>query len=388
MRIAFNLKYFQAGRIGGQESVLRQLAAGLDARPLTPDQQLFALCPSSERDAVTGMCAWEGVEHVAPDESHRGMARAVRRLRPDLYLCPLLVIEPPSPPCPTVVSVPDLQHETYPELFAPETLENRRRTYAHAVAHADLILTISGYARGTILECYPNTDPERIVIAPPGIDPALEEHLEHPVENGRGGFGLPDDYLLYPANFWPHKNHARLLEALAELRKTGLEPFLVLTGDSGSGFDSVRAQIEQLDLAAQVRFLGRLPAADFAPLMRGARAVIFPSLYEGFGLPVLEAFHCDTPVLCSNVTSCPEVAGDAALFVDPASVESLAAGLRRIWTDAGLRASLVEKGRVRRAQLARERSFETVRAALLRAVRYPKPRPGVLRRLFAGAAPC
>jgi glycosyltransferase involved in cell wall biosynthesis len=385
VRIVFNLKYFRAGGIGGQESVIRQLAAGLARFPLDPRQQMFAFCPPGERAAVESMCSWAGFESVAIDESDRNMARALRRLRPDLYLCPMLVVEPPDPPCPTVISVPDLQHETYPELFSPEVLANRRRTYGYAVGYADMILTISDYARGTILERFPDIDPARVVVSRPGLEPAFEAALAAAAP--ARALNLPQDYLLYPANFWMHKNHVRLLEAIARLRHQGVRPFLALTGDPGSGFERVTGEIERLGLSEQVRFLGRLPTAEFVAAMRGARAVVFPSLYEGFGLPILEAFHCDTPVLCSNVTSCPEVAGDAALLLDPASTDSIAARLARIWSDPDLRTALVGKGRRRRAELAENRSFETIRAALTYALRHPKPRPGPLRRFFARARP-
>jgi glycosyltransferase involved in cell wall biosynthesis len=118
-----------------------------------------------------------------------------------------------------------------------------------------------------------------------------------------------------------------------------------------------------------------------------ARALVFPTLYEGFGLPILEAFHCDTPVLCSNVASCPEVAGDAALMVHPTSVPELADGIQRIWTDAGLRETLVAKGRVRREAFSWDETMEDVRASLRAVVKTPKTRIGAFRRLLRAFRP-
>ena len=379
MRIVINLKYFRAGRIGGQEGVIRALTAGLDAQPLGRDQKLFALCAAEERGAVAGMCDWAGVEIVALEDGAREIGRILGRLQPDLYLCPMLFIEPADPPCPTVAWMPDLQHETFPEFFTAETLANRRRNYGAAARRADLILTPSEYARRTILERYPETEPERVLLSYAGVDPAFLEpqHLEGADEN----WGLPADYLIYPANFWPHKNHTLLLESLAGLRAEGLRPTLALTGDPGSGFGRVEEEITRLELDDQVRFLGRLPIEDFARLLRGARALVFPSLYEGFGLPILEAFYCDTPVLCSNVASCPEVAGGAALIVDSASSAALSAAVRRIWTDAELRAALVEKGRERREEFSREGAADRIHAALTLAAVAPRPSSGGLRTL-------
>ena len=374
MRVAFHLKYFQAGRIGGHEVVIRRLTAGLAERPLAQGQRMFALCPPEEREAVAGMCPWDGIVPIRSDDGERRMARALRKLQPDLYLCPMAIVEPLEPACPTAVIIPDLQHETYPEFFAPEVLANRRRSYGEAVRSGDLVLTGSQYARRTILERYPETPPERVVAAYPGVDPAFESHGSSSAPDG-----LPSDYLLYPANFWPHKNHVRLLGALALVRKSGLAPSLVLTGDPSSGFDRVEPEIERLGLGGQVRFLGRLPMERFVPLLRKARALVFPSLYEGFGLPILEAFHCETPVLCSNVASCPEVAGDAALLVDPHSEEALAGAIRHIWTDSSLRAALVAKGRRRKLDFDWERSLEQIRAALLGVARRPGRSEGPLR---------
>ncbi len=326
---------------------------------------MFALCAPPQKEAVAGMCDWAGIEEIPRDGGIRPLANALRRLQPDLYLCPQHIVEPSDPHCVTVSLIPDLQHEACPELFAAEELANRRRSYAAAVHRADLVLTPSAYARSTILQRYPEADAERVIAAYPGVDPAFRADAWR--ERG--------DYLLYPANFWPHKNHARLMEALERLRQFGLAPPVVLTGDPGSGYQRVAAQIDSRGLERQVRFLGRLPLEDFVPLLRGARALAYPSLYEGFGLPIVEAFHCDTPVLCSRVASCPEVAGNAAMFVDPTDAASLASGLRRIWGDAGLRARLVKNGRRRREELDWNASLEHIRVALMWAFENPRRSP-------------
>ncbi|MEZ5364647.1 MAG: glycosyltransferase family 1 protein [Bryobacterales bacterium] len=384
MRIVFHLKYFRAGRIGGQESVIRQLAAGLERNPLATGQRLVALCPSEESAAVEGICHWDAVELIAADGGDRGMAQALSKVAPDLYVCPMAIVEPPDPRCPTVVGVPDLQHETYPEFFPVDVLANRRKSYGNAIRRADLVLTLSEYARGTIRACYPEVTPDRVIAAHPGLAPSFAAALASPDADTPHKLALPPNYLLFPANFWPHKNHSTLLRALAKLRGQGCTPFLVLTGDPGSGFERIENEIRSLGLESQVRFLGRVETREFVSLLRGARALVFPSLYEGFGLPILEAFHCDTPVLCSNAASCPEVAGDAALLVNPHSLDELADKLRHIWEDAELRADLVVRGRRRREELAAASSFEKIRAALLWALNNPKPRPGILRRLFGG----
>jgi glycosyltransferase involved in cell wall biosynthesis len=384
VRVVFNLRLLRAGQIGGMENVVRRMAAGLAAQPLSAEQQLIALCPPGERETVEAMCAWTDIVTVAPDESERRMARAVRRLRPDLLLCPLLNLEPLDAPCPGVAYIPDLQHETFPEFFSPEVLEWRRRVYAETARQADLIFTCSHYSRGTILARYPDTPPERVVVLYPGVDPEFEAAPAAP-SDAAARHGLPSDYLLYPANFWPHKNHRRILEALALLGDDA--PHLALTGSPSSGQSEIETEIARLGLEARVTPLGRVSREGLVDLMRLARALVFPSLYEGFGLPILEAFHSGTPVLCSNIASCPEVAGDAALLVDPRSADGLAEALRRIWTDADLRAELVEKGGVRRQAFAWERGAQTLRTALLAVAARRKPRPSAFRRLLRALRP-
>ena len=326
---------------------------------------MFAICAAEEGPAVEGMGVWNTIVRVDPAAGSQPLEKALRTLRPDLYLCPMHLVEPADPPCPVVSSIPDLLHEDLPEMFSEAELEARRRSYGAAVARADLILTLSEFSRSSILRRYAALEPRRVVAAYPGVDPVFEG----------GGAETREDFLLYPANFWPHKNHRRLLEALARLRASGLALPLVLSGDPASGMDSVVASASELGLDGQVSFVGRVSAEAFVSLLGRARALVFPSLYEGFGLPIVEAFCCDTPVLCSHTGSCPETAADAALLVDPRDTADLAAALKRIWTDAELREQLVDRGRRRRAELDWGRSLDRIREALLWTVRNPRPAP-------------
>jgi glycosyltransferase involved in cell wall biosynthesis len=145
----------------------------------------------------------------------------------------------------------------------------------------------------------------------------------------------------------PRKNLGRLLEAYALLRKRaqrGEAPGLVIAGRKGWLYDQIFQQVERLGLESKVVFPGYVPQDDLPALLSGARLFVFPSLYEGFGLPVLEAMACGTPVACSNVSSLPEVAGDAALLVDPLDVRGMAEAMNRLLQDEGLRTQLVERG--------------------------------------------
>jgi glycosyltransferase involved in cell wall biosynthesis len=193
----------------------------------------------------------------------------------------------------------------------------------------------------------------KITVVYPGCDRSLAPVTDRELLTSvRARYRLAHSYLLYVGTLHPRKNLVRLIEAFAFLTasldaetKDGASPLqLVLAGQKGWLYDDILAQVRKLGLTERVRLTGYLPPADLPALLSGARAFVFPSLYEGFGLPVLEAMACGTPVICSNVSSLPEVAGDAALLVDPLDVDALAAALEQVVVDPELRRALVERG--------------------------------------------
>jgi glycosyltransferase involved in cell wall biosynthesis len=165
--------------------------------------------------------------------------------------------------------------------------------------------------------------------------------------------------LLYPANPWPHKNHRVLIEAFAQFlgRARDSDLALVCTGAPGSAADELVELAQRLIPEGRFAFAGYLPEHEFAALLQRCRALIVPSLYEGFGLPVLEAMACDRPVLCSNTTSLPEVAGDAAILFDPRDPLAVAEAIQRLETEPGLDAALVQRGRARLAAFGSAREM-------------------------------
>src|SRR5262249_42109345 len=153
--------------------------------------------------------------------------------------------------------------------------------------------------------------------------------------------------IFYPAITWPHKNHIALLKALAVLREKGTIIPLVASGHQQEFYRTIEQWIRQLHLQDQVRFVGFVDSIELQCLYRLCRGLAFPSKFEGWGLPVTEAFSLGVPVACSNVTSLPEVAGDAALLFDPDQPEQIADAVYKIWTDDTLRATLVQRGKDR-----------------------------------------
>ena len=175
-------------------------------------------------------------------------------------------------------------------------------------------------------------------------------------------FALTHPFVLYVGNIKPHKNLERLIEAFAIARSGGPDDLrLVMIGDEISKYPALRQSVHRHRLDKHVRFFGFQPAATLVAFYRMARAFVFPSLYEGFGLPPLEAMANLTPVVTSNISSMPEVAGDAALLVDPHDPRAIADGIHRAVTDEALRADLIERGRRRAAAFSwREAAVRTL----------------------------
>ena len=231
---------------------------------------------------------------------------------------PLSVMIPPVSRIPTVSTVLDVQHEFLPEFFSGAERVYRKRVYGWTVRRSRLVITISRHSAETLVE--------RLGLAEERVRP-IHLGLDH--DRFRPGIGPRGEFVLYPALGWPHKNHARLFEAFGLLRQRhpGLE--LVLTGYDGRAPEGVRV-------------LGRVPQDELVRLYQNAAALVFPSLYEGFGQPPLEAMACGCPVACSNAASLPEVVGDAARLFDPESPEDMAAAVEDVldrpeeWARRGL----------------------------------------------------
>ncbi|HTC48155.1 MAG TPA: glycosyltransferase family 1 protein [Candidatus Aquilonibacter sp.] len=213
-----------------------------------------------------------------------------------------------------------------------------------ACRRAAKILTVSEFTRGQII-AWSGVSPQKVFNVGCGVDAAYKPEGD--------SYGLPFQYLLCVSNRKPHKNEFRVVEAFAKAR---LDPeiHLVFTGNVTPELDY---PIKKHSLQSRVQFVGMVPEEKLPALYRGAEALIFPSLYEGFGLPVLEAMACGTPVVTSKVTALPEIAGDATVLVDPTSIEEIAGATGKIVNDTSLRSQLREKG------LARARKFSWAHTA-------------------------
>jgi len=267
-------------------------------------------------------------------------------------------VTPPWCPCPTVVSVHDISYESHPEFFPARTRARMRALVPRAVRSAAAVLTISEFSRRDIAERY-RIDPARIVVTPLAAAPVFRPLPAAETESRLDRLGITGPYVLAVGNVQPRKNLVRLLEAFALARqRMDLPHRLVLVGRRAYRGDAILARQDALGLSAHVVTTGFVGDDDLVALYNGADVFAYPSLYEGFGLPILEAMECGAPVITSATTALPEVAGDAAELVDPCSVDDIAAALGRLLTSPGWRETLRARGMLRASEFSWRRVAE------------------------------
>jgi glycosyltransferase involved in cell wall biosynthesis len=271
--------------------------------------------------------------------------RVLRRLRPDWYVSTFFL--PPVTPCRAAVLVHDLSFRAHPEYFPRSVAFYMRLLTGWAIRRADLVVALSEFTRQEVARFHPAAASKARVVYPgvgreftPDVGAAADEAV-------LAALGVRQPYLLAVGNIHPRKNLARLLAAWELLRDAGRQPPpMVWAGlrrwASGPLFDRARA--------AGVHLPGFVAPERLPALYRRAAALAYPSLYEGFGLPPLEAMACGTPVLTSSTTSLPEAAGDAAIIADPTDVDALADGLARVLFDEAVRRDLRARGLARAAR--------------------------------------
>ena len=270
---------------------------------------------------------------------------------PDLIFCPFTATIFRGERIPVVCLVHDVQFTTYPQFFGERELAEREDAFRWACARANRIICPSNYVKNRVLglqnaqktgvNVVKNAAHTRFCVMPRGSRTDLLDAL-----------GLADEsYFLYPANFWPHKNHEMLVTAFAILlhRRPDLDARLVLTGAPGKQQPPVREFVRAAGIADRIHMPGFVSEEALTALMQGCLALVFPSLYEGFGMPVVEAMSMGRPVLCANTTALPEVAGDAALLFDPRAPFEIADAMERIMKDPALVRELSAKGKARAA---------------------------------------
>jgi glycosyltransferase involved in cell wall biosynthesis len=255
-----------------------------------------------------------------------------------------------------VLTVHDLSFLRVPECAHPVLRDYLLRVVPRSVRKADLILADSACTRQDVIDLL-DIAPERVQVVYPGVEPHFRPVEGQALLALREHYHLERPYILGVSTLEPRKNFTGLVEAFAFLRsRRDLPHELVIAGGKGWLYEPIFARVRELGLTDQVRFLGHVPDNDLPGLYSASACFAYPSFYEGFGIPVLEAMACGAPVVVSGTSSLPEAAGSAALLVDPYDVESLVDGLERVLFDQELRADL------RAAGFAQVRQFTWERA--------------------------
>jgi glycosyltransferase involved in cell wall biosynthesis len=263
---------------------------------------------------------------------------------------------------PTLYHPWDLQHVHYAHFFAPEERRDRDRIYRTLCRQARVVVAQTRWGAEDLVA---NLDvPRRKIAVIPAASPlaAYGEPAEDDLARVRAAYDLPDAFFLYPAQTWPHKNHLGLVDAVALLAGEGIRPAVVCAGWQNDFYGTIEGRVRERGLEGLIRFPGLVPGADVPALYRLARALVFPSLFEGWGFPLLEAFSAGLPVACSDIPVLREVVGPAAATFDPTRSEDVAATLKRVWEDDGLRRELAERGRARSREFSWERTARICRA--------------------------
>jgi alpha-1,3-rhamnosyl/mannosyltransferase len=270
----------------------------------------------------------------------------LRGMTPSVTHFPYIVM-PYLAPRPIVVTLHDLIPMHLPHLFTPGRRLLYRASLSLALRASAAVICVSEATLSDLNSAF-RLDPARLFV----IHEAAAEHFRpvsrNELERVRARHHLPDEYILFLGSNKPHKNIPALIDAFSRLRSA---PPLIIAGSEDPRYLQARKRAAQFKAQERTIFLGGVPEEDLPALYSGARAFVFPSLYEGFGLPPLEAMACGTPVACSDIPSLRKTAGDAALLFDPKEPEAIAAALERLLTDAALREDLRERGLRRAAEL-------------------------------------
>ena len=268
----------------------------------------------------------------------------LHRAQATLYHSPYYLM-PYCPGVPTVLTCYDFIPLVYPQYFSVTQHLIYRLAHILALQTASVVLAISQATKADLM-CYFRVASERIVITPLAADAHFTPRPPTQIATLRQKYALPERYVLYLGSNKPHKNLVRLVEAWGTLdrRSQVADCRLVLAGHWDERYSQTRETVAQLGLQDSVIFVGLAAEDDLPALYSGATLFVFPSEYEGFGLPVLEAMACGAPVACSKTSSLPEVVGDAAILFDPTDTEAIAGSLRRALASPDLRADLRERG--------------------------------------------
>ncbi len=332
----------------GISRYVRNLAANLTSQYPTADWKLFtAGVPADTQSPLDGATL---LTSLLSERNHQRMWYRLRLPMPvemwtgdlDIFHATDFHLPPTKASTKTILTIHDLAYEHLPQMTMPGMLNHLQRIVPRMVREADHIVAVSEATRADLYNLY-RVPIERITVIPHGVEerfsPDAEEDEHRRLQQK---YSLPNKpIILTVGTLQPRKNHLRLIQAFKSLAK---DYALVIAGSFGWDYQSVLAEVSALGIDHAVQFIGFVNDDDLPALYRAATLFVFPSLYEGFGLPVLEAMACGTPVITSNTSSLPEIAGSAALLIDPLDTGNMVSAMQNALTDKALRADLRRSG--------------------------------------------
>ena len=335
-------------RLGGNESYATNLIEAL-AEIDNVNQYTIFVTRSEALDRFSNR--WPNF-HVRATLPHTPLVRIPLTLSAELRRNRVDVLHvqftsPPFSPCPVVVSIHDLSFEHLPQTFKRRSRMQLRLTVRRSARNAAQVIALSEHARTDLINTY-HLRPEKVNVIPLAASAAFAPvDDDNELQRVRQTYGINRDYILSVGSIQPRKNLHRLIEAYSLLRRKWTEgklPQLVLVGKNAWLYEEILRSAKDLEVGASIRLTGYVPESDLPALYSGALCFVYPSYFEGFGLPPLEAMKCGAPVIVGNKTSLPEVVGDAALMIDPFDVNAIAGAIEKIISEADFRTALRAKG--------------------------------------------
>ena len=357
MRVGINLTHLNPGQNGGIEHYIRSLVYCFPKVIPYHEYIIFAL-----RNVIHTIDEPEQYEIVEVQRSLQDAPSITKDLKKwitildiDIWWSPMLILDPLDIDIPCAFFIPDMQHEYFPEFFNQEALQWRREHLQASALRANIIFTPSLNSKRDIIK-FLKVAREKVSISDHDVAPWFKKEItrQH-LRSSRYKYSLPLKYLFYPANTWPHKNHITLLKALKILLRQYPDLKLVLTGQKVNAHKDIVTFIEKSDLKNQVLFLGLIAREDMPCVYALAQMLVFPSLFEGFGIPLVEAMYTQCPIVAATSTSIPEVAQDAALYFDPLDEFDMAQKIKHVLNDTEIRQTLIQNGIKRKQSFSYER---------------------------------
>ncbi len=327
MRLVVNVRGLTPSLVGGLETVFREVF-GRILRWRPEGLRATILTCSQSHDSFEPWRDLGDLRRLPDDATSEELAREIGGA--DLLYCPLMFLQPWEAQVPAVVFIPDLQHEEYPEFFSTEILALRTKGLRASAGRAEAVITVSEFSADQIRRSFRLPASRVVPIYPDAAESFRSPASPQSLEELRARLDLPREWMLMPANNWPHKNHRRVFRALARYREQhGEPPTLLLTGANVGSVD-IAGEVEAAGVEGLVRHLGWLDEREMPLLYDGASCLMFTTLFEGFGIPLVEAMRRGTPILGSWGSSTAEIAGHHATLVDPKDEVAIADGLHAV----------------------------------------------------------